>query len=399
MTSVLTRIFGPGNLDLVEEVVQDAMVRALEVWPYTGVPDRPIPWLVQAAKNRAINVLRRQRLWSEKVEDDLSAWQAEFAGAPEVTLHAGHFRDDVVAMLFMCCHPDIPGDGRAALALKAVAGFSVGEIARAFLAEESTVAQRIVRAKRRIRDQGLAFEMPGGTELHARLDTVLEVLYLWFNEGYLAHAGPDLMRIDLCEEAIRLGCLVAECPATDRPRSHALVSLMALQAARFPARMDSEGNILLLRDQERSLWDARLLRFGFDHLEQSSSGDEVSPFHVEAGIASCHAAAASYEETDWRRIVELYDELLRLKPSPLIALNRAVAASRLTGPRAAIEAIEPLQEEVRLRRYHLLPAVLADLWVEAGDRFEAARFYRQALAQPCSDPERRFLTQRLALLE
>jgi RNA polymerase sigma-70 factor (ECF subfamily) len=394
--AVLTRIVGPSNLDLVEEVVHDALVRALEVWPHGGVPADPRAWLVQTAKNRAINILKRQGTWSRKVQDVIDAWPTAAAPDPEALAASGPITDDVVAMLFMCCHPSIPRDGRVALALKAVAGFGVAEIARAFLAEEAAIAQRIVRAKRRVRDAAISFAMPEGPELETRLSSVLDVLYLWFNEGYLASEGPDLVRRDVCDEALRLARIVALVPVTDRPVTHALVALMALQAARFPARMDDEQRLLLLREQDRSRWDQALLGLGFAHLERSSSGDALSSYHLEAGIAACHAAAPSYQQTDWPRIVELYELLYRANPTPVVALNRAVARSRLVGPRRAIVEVTSLQQEPSLARYRLLPAVLAALWAEAGDLSEAANQYRRALALPCSEPERRFLAEGLA---
>ncbi len=395
MTAVLTRIFGPSNLDLIQDVVQDALVKALEQWPYTGVPRSPGAWLVQAAKHRAIDLLRRRTLLADKAEQLLREWEPS-EPPPDDGLGPPAFADDLLSMLFMCCHPAIPREGRVALALRTVAGLSVGEIARAFLAEEATVAQRIVRAKRQIRDQGIAFALPAPGDLPARLGSVLEVLYLWFNEGYLARAGADLVRRDLCEEAIRLVTLLTRHPPTDQPATHALLALLLFQAARFPARIDSEGDLLLLREQDRARWDRRLIHRGFRHLGRSAEGEEASRYHLEAGIAACHAAAASYADTDWAQIVDLYDQLHRQHPTPVVALNRAVALSRLHGPEAGLRALEPLRESPALARYALLPAVLAELWAEAGAPERAAALYRQALRGPCSEPERRYLQRRLA---
>lgn len=399
MVSTLTRILGSRNLDLAEDVVQDALVKAIECWPYAGIPDRPALWLVAAAKNRAIDLLRRQVTSRAKMDQILAELRPveDVAGAEAAALSRGVV-DDVLGMLFMCCHLSIPREARVALALRAVAGLSVAEIARAFLAQESTIAQRIVRAKRHIREQDVVVEVPHSGELVGRLDSVLEVLYLWFNEGYGAHEGTELVRTDLCDEAIRLARLLANHPATDRPTCHALLALMLLQAARFPTRIDGEGNLLLLRDQDRPQWDQRLVDLGLRHLERCAEGQEVGAYHLEAGIAACHATARSYEETDWWQIIDLYDHLYRVNPSPVVALNRAVARSRLLGPGVGIEEIEPIRNAQGLARYHLLPAVLAELWAEAGNPAEAARLYRQALGQPSSEPERRFLVKRLGLV-
>lgn len=397
MLSTLTRIFGPRSLDLVEDVVQEALLKALEQWPYTGVPGNPAAWLVQAAKNRAIDLVRHDAMRANRTAELLRQWAPPEQG-PEGWLTSHMIVDDLLSMLFMCCHPSLPRDGRVALALRSVAGLSVREIARAFLAQDSAVAQRIVRAKRQIRDEDIAFELPAAPELPERLDSVLEVLYLWFNEGYLAHGGAELVRDELCEEAMRLCTLLTQHPATDVPKCHALLALMLLQAARFPARMNGEGDLLLLRDQDRRQWDRRLMHLGLRHLGRCAEGSTISPYHLEAGIAACHARARNYEETDWREIVALYNHVQLLKPSPIVALNRAVALSRVAGPRAGIREVEPLRGDPALARYHLLPAVLAELWAEAGATDEATRLYREALAQPCSEPERRFLSRRLAEL-
>lgn len=391
IVSTLTRILGAHHVELAEDVAQDAMVKALEHWPYTGVPDRPAHWLVQAAKHRAIDLLRRRALFEEKIARAI----AEMEPIAESSEGPTDAPDDVLGMLFMCCHPSLAREARVVLALKSVAGLGVPEIARAFLADEAAIAQRIVRAKRQIREEGIVFEWPRGAQLLARVGPVLEVLYLWFNEGYGAHEGDALVRAELCEEAIRLAVRVAAHPETGSPSCHALVALMLFQAARLPARVDGEGNLLLLRDQNRSQWDARLVHLGLRHLERASAGDALSAYHYEAAIAACHATAPSYRETDWAQIVELYDRLHAIKPSPVVALHRAIASSRLAGPRAGIEAIEAIAGDPALARYPLLPAILAELHTEAGERDRALPLYRRALEGPCSKPQRRFLEMRL----
>jgi RNA polymerase sigma-70 factor, ECF subfamily len=401
MIATLVRIFGPRYIDLAEEVVQDALLKALQQWPYRGVPENPPAWLIQVAKNRALDLLRRETSLQGKSEEILRAFaaQEEFANRRFET-EAGRGRggeslDDTLGMIFMACHPAIPREGRVALTLKTVGGFGVSEIARAFLAREATIAQRLVRAKRLIRDEGITFDLPSQSEMSARLDSVLEVLYLLFNEGYTAHAGENLVRADLVEEAIRLGSLVIRHPATDQPKCHALLALMMFQAARLPARIGEGGELSLLAEQNRSLWDRKLIYFAYKHLERSAEGHEFSEYHLQAAIAACHTAATSYELTDWAEIVRLYDMLVALNPSPVVALNRAVALAKWRGPEAGIHAVEEISKHPALQHYYLLPATLGELWSEMGDAKKAADYYRQALDHPCSDPERRFLSKKL----
>jgi RNA polymerase sigma factor (sigma-70 family) len=397
MTAVLTRIFGAAHMGLVEDVVQDALVRALEVWPLAGTPANPSAWLIQVAKNRALDVVRRQAHFSTEIKHALLALQPESLGDADSAFVAGACADDVLAMLFLCCHPDIAFESRVALSLKVVAGLSTQEVARGLMTQEGTVAQRIVRAKQQIRNRAISLEMPLATELPRRLESVLEVLYLWFNEGHLARDGEALVRDDLCHEALRLARLVAAHPITATPQAHALAALMAFHAARLPARVGSEGELLLLRDQDRSIWDRNMLDQGFLHLAQCAQGLQASSFHFEAGIAACHAAAPAYEYTDWPTIVHLYGQLHAVNPSPVVQLNRAIAVSRLQGPGAGIALILPLLGDTRLARYHVLWAVLGELSLEAGALAEARTWFARALQAPCSAPERRHLQSRLLL--
>jgi len=401
MIATLTRIFGPLHIDLAEEVVQEALVKALQQWPYRGVPENPRAWLIQVAKNRALDLLRRETSLREKSEEIVRAFaaQEEFANRRIETERGGEslpeLFDDTLGMIFMACHPAIPREGRVALTLKTVGGFGVREIARAFLAKEPTIAQRLVRAKRLIRDEGVAFDLPSAAEMSARLDSVLEVIYLLFNEGYTAHAGENLVRADLAQEAIRLCSLVIRHPATNQPKCHALLALMMFQAARLSARMGEGGEISLLSEQDRSLWDRRMIYLAYKHLDHSAEGDEFTEYHLQAAIAACHAAASSYDLTDWAEIVRLYDLLVELNPSPVVALNRAVAVAKWKGPEAGIRAVEEISRHPAMQHYYLLPATLGELWSEMGDARKAADFYRQALNHPCSEPERRFLSKRL----
>jgi len=305
--------------------------------------------------------------------------------------------DDQLGLIFLVCHPSLAADARVALALKLAGGFSVGEIARAFLVQESTIAQRLVRAKRALRDCDAGFGMPPPVELAARLDSVLESLYLMFNEGYAATSGDVLVRDDVAAEAIRLTQLLADHPATTAPRVWALAALMLLHAARFPARVDTDGNLFLLRDQDRSKWNRQAISKGMRALDRASCGDEISAFHLEAGIAACHAVAASWHATDWPQILGLYDELLALTRSPVVAVNRAIALSRIEGPLSGLAALEAIPDRDTLDRYPLLPAVQAELWREAGGFDRAAACYQAAHGLARSTPEHNWLASRRAL--
>jgi RNA polymerase sigma-70 factor (ECF subfamily) len=307
--------------------------------------------------------------------------------------------DDQVGLLFLACHPELVPEARVALGLKLVGGFSVGEIARAFLAPDSTIAQRLVRAKRTLRDRDIDFGMPVGPELSKRLDSVLESLYLMFNEGYAATSGDALVREDVALEAIRLTRLVAQHRITGAPRAWALLALMQLHAARFPGRLGSDRSLLLLRDQDRTVWDAQRINEGLHALDRASAGDQLSAFHLEAGIAACHALAPSWDATDWPQILSLYDELVALTNSPVAGVNRAVALSRVEGPVAGLAALNELTDHPALARYVLLPAIVAELWREAGDAKRAEESYRAALTLARSTPERDWLERRLQSIE
>ena len=395
MVAWLTRIFGPAHLELAEEVVQDALVKALQQWPFSGVPDNPAGWLFKVARNGALDALRRSAFLRERASDIARELQERDSAADPP---AAGITDDELRMVFLCCHPDLPPDARVALSLKTVGGFSTAEIARAFLASESTIAQRIVRAKRTLREQHIAFDLPGLAQLTARLDSVLEVIYLIFNEGYSAHGGEELVRHDVCREAIRLGRSVAASTVGD-PAADALVALMAFQASRIPARINSAGEMVLLEDQDRSVWDQSLIRLGFTHFTRSATGDRITAYHVQAAIAAIHAVAPRAEETDWPRMLRLYDDLLQLNPSPVVALNRAVALARVEGPAAALAEVTRLEREPALAGYHLLPSVKGALLLESGRPREAAKAFREALRHPCSEPEKQLLIARLERCE
>jgi RNA polymerase sigma-70 factor (ECF subfamily) len=390
----LTRLLGAEYVALAEETVQEAMLRALQTWPYRGIPENAAGWLFRVAHNIAIDVVRRDKVFGGKTEGIVAELTRSGTIAPSEPDVEEQLRDDELRMIFMCCHPALARDASVALSLKTISGFSVREIARAFLADEAAIAQRLVRAKRQIRDQRLTLDMPAGAELAARLDSALEVIYFMFNEGYSAQAGADLIRQELCLEALRLGRLVASASIAT-PRVHALVALMALQAARLPARVDEAGDLVLLEDQDRSRWDERLIAVGFHHFDRSIEGSDVSEYHVQAAIAATHARAIDPHTVDWRLILDLYDQLLAINASPIVALNRAVAVARVRGAAAALAALAPIERDPKLRHYHLLLAVRGQLLLDLGRTGEAAEAFRAAIACGCTDPERRLLERRL----
>ncbi|MBI3207749.1 MAG: sigma-70 family RNA polymerase sigma factor [Candidatus Solibacter usitatus] len=381
MVAALTAIFGARHLDLAEDVVQEALVKALQVWPFQGIPENPQGWLIQVARRIAIDRLRREASLTAKLPELARMQRSDTA--PEL--------DDQLALMFLCCHPRIAAPARVSLTLKVAAGFSVGEIARAFLTTEDAVAQRIVRAKRQIRRENLSMELPAPEELPVRLDSVLESLYLLFNEGYSSSGGDSLLRSDLCEEAVYLTSLLTKLRA---PKVHALLALQLFHVARMNARTDASGELLLLEDQNRALWDRRLIDRAFLHLESSAAGNELTAYHLQAAIAAEHASAESLSTTNWGAIRELYEQLAECSVSPVVLLNRAVAISRHTGAQAGWDALQPLLRESTMSNYYLRHAVEAHL-LSRLERFGAAReAWRRALDCPCNAVERRFLERR-----
>ena len=388
----LLRVLGPSRLDLVEDVVQDAMLRAVRVWPTEGVPERPDAWVFQVARNLALDALRRHKV-AQRVERELAAWADASAEPPPPS---EGIADDTLRMMFTCSHPGVPPEARVPLVLKTVSGFGVPAIAAALLQKEGTISQRLTRAKAKLQADMVGFEVPSEQELPERLQLVLQVLYLMFNEGYRSHRGAELVQQDVVEEAVRLCALLLAHPATARPEVHALLSLMLLLGARLPARTDAAGELLTLREQDRALWDKDWLRGGFWHLQRSIGGAAMTAYHCEAAIASLHAAAADYAVTDWRRILAEYDRLLAIAPSPVVRLNRVVAVAKLHGVAAALPELAALQREAALQGFLLLPATAAQLHWELGEHDEAAVQLERALELPGSEPERRLLQRRLA---
>jgi RNA polymerase sigma factor (sigma-70 family) len=367
----LTRMLG--NVGRAEEIAQDALVTALEQWPRSGVPDSPGGWLMTTAKNRALDELRRRKLIERNQHAIANETPLMGTMGPEPEAAADEdIPDDFLRLTFIACHPVLSTEARTALTLRLLAGLSTAEIARAFLVPEATIGQRILRAKRTLAEAQIPFEVPRIEERVARLASVLEVLYLIFNEGYAATAGDDWMRPALCEDAVRLGRMLAELMPQEA-EVHGLVALMELQASRAGARTDAAGEPILLPAQNRGRWDQLLIRRGLAALERAHSlGGALGPYALQAAIAACHARAPTYADTDWHRIVALYDALAQLAPSPIVELNRAVAVSMAFGPAAALDLVDALAGDARLRTYHLLPSVRGDLLSKLG-RFEEAR--------------------------
>ena len=385
------------DIDAAEEIVQEAFEQALDHWPGTGTPDRPGAWLLTTARRRALDRLRRGRRAGARAE--ALAYEAALAATdevPDVTDPEG-IPDDRLRLIFTCCHPGLPADSRVALTLRLVGGLSTAEIARAFLVPEPTIAQRLVRAKRTIRDRALPYDVPEGPELVARLPAVLAVVYLIFNEGYAAHIGDALVRHDLCEEAIRLGQMLAEL-MPDEPEVLGLLALMELQASRAATRADADGNLVLLADQDRSRWDQARIARGLACLGRAGPMSHAGPYHLQAAIAAGHARAVSWVATDWSRIVELYAALAEVAPSPVVELNRAVAIGLAHGPAAGLTALDDIDASA-LRGYHLFPAARADFLRRLGRWTEAAAEYRRALELTDNAREQTFYATRLAACE
>jgi RNA polymerase sigma-70 factor (ECF subfamily) len=397
MVSTLTRIFGLDNLGLAEDVVQDAMLKALQQWSYGKMPTNPSGWIMQVAKNRALDILRRQTLFRKKEEEIGRSIQRESDPPDAAALFAeAEVKDDQLRMIFACCYPLLTRESQVALTLKTLCGLGVAEIARSFLTSEDTIAKRLARAKQKLREARVPFEIPVGEELARRSDSVLQVLYLLFNEGYNASQGQELIRWDLTSEAIRLSELLLEHPACNTPKSNALHALMLLHAARFPARVADDGGILLLQDQDRSRWNKTMVEWGLYYLNQSAAGKELSEFHLQAGIAACHTVAESYDSTDWKKILSLHDMLVELDDSPVFALNRAVAVAKVYGPEAGLKAVQEIQNNRPINRYYLLHAVLAEFNMELGQFRQAIDSFRQAHELTTVKSEQVFLANKLA---
>lgn len=397
MIAALVRIFGVGSVDLAEDVVQETLCRALEVWKYRPIPENPAAWLMAAAKNRAIDVIRRERTLRAFSPDIAHLLQSEWtlrATVDELFLD-DEIRDGELRMMFSCCHPKLATSAQMAVILKLLCGFSVAEIAGAFLASDAAIEKRLSRALAVLAASGTLFEVRGRRAIKARLPTVCRAVYLLFSEGYHSSRPESAVRDDLCREALRLSALLTEHPRTSGPRTHALAALCCLHAARLQARVDPEGSLVLLDAQDRSRWDRGLIARGLALLDLASTGTDLTEYHLEAAISAKHCLAESFESTDWAGIVDLYDILLRLRPSPVVALSRAVAVAHVEGPERALAEIERIPGSKALDRYRFLPAVLGELSARAGRFEDARRHFQRAIALTVSAAEERLYRGKL----
>ena len=395
MVATLTRIFGVENLALAEDVVQDAFCRALELWPFRGVPENPSAWLMATAKHRALDRLRRDRTARTFAPEAARLLEADAAPAVEELFGAHAIRDDQLRMMFSCCHPSLSETAQVALILHILCGFSVDEIAGAFMSTHSAIEKRLTRAKRALAGSKRLFEITDAADFAARLPAVHRALYLLFNEGYHGASPESAVRVELCREAMRLAALLFEHPLAATPATHGLAALLWLHAARLPARLDAAGQLSLLADQDRSRWDPELIAEGRRLLELSASGRELSEYHVEAAIAAMHVSAARVEDTDWAEIVALYDLLMGIRPTPVVALNRAIAIAQRDGPDRGLEEIVAIVDRDRLVGYPFYHAAAGELALRGGRGGVARQHFLVALALARNAMERRFLRQRI----
>ncbi len=400
VVSLLVKTLGVEHIQLAEDVVQEALARALKTWPYYGVPENPAAWITQTAKNLALDAVRRDQVFRRKQVDmfgSVHRWSGK-VGDEDFADFGREVEDAVLRLMFVCCHPIVPENSQPVLALKTICGFGVPEIAHALFLTDAAVNKRLTRAKEKLNEGEVSADLPVGEKLDERLNGVVKTIYLLFNEGYKANAGDKLVREDLCAEAIRLCSLLSSMPAGDKPRVHALLALMLFNSSRLSARMDSEGHILLLKDQDRSLWDKDMIRRGLVHLSQSAQGDELDTLHLQAAIAAIHCTAPDFASTDWLRILALYDHMLAIDPSPVIALNRAVAVGQVDGPAAGLAAVGQIANRTALEKYAPLHTVLADFEEQLGNHEIARKHLVRALTLTESEREIEFLNSKIESL-
>jgi len=398
MVAVLTKIFGAENLDLAEDVVQDSLIEAISQWQYKGIPENPSAWLFRVAKNKALNIINREKYKRQYSKEATHFLRSEWTAEPALNLlfSEQQIHDDQLRMIFTCCHPAIKPDSQIALALKTLCGFSIPEIAKAFLTTEENINKRLVRARQKIREDKIPFVVPQGIDLEKRLQTVLETIYLLFNEGYSASKGNEIVRYELCEEAIRLAEIITTDTAIQvKSNAYALQALMQLNASRFKARQDTEGNILTLEEQNRLLWNYGLMEKGFISLEKSIPANQISTFHILATISAYHCSASSYETTDWKAILGLYDNLLKIDNSPVVLLNRSVALSKVNGIAAAITELKKIEGSPSLKLYHLYYSTLGTLYIEVSQFKEAIPMLEKAISLAPLQAEKSLLQHKL----
>lgn len=398
LVTVLTKLFGPQNLQLAEDVVQDTLLKALNTWKINGLPDNPSAWLFTAARNKAVDTLRRQELHTQYTRSITPLLKSEYTLTPTVNelVNSDTIRDDQLRMMFVCCHPALSAEAQVAIILKTLCGFSVAEIAKAFVSSYDTIEKRLYRARQALRENKVVFELPLNTDLESRLENVLTAVYLLFNEGYNSTAHESLIRKDLMQEAIRLCELICNSSLVNHSPAQALLSLMYFTASRNDARLDAAGNILLLKQQDRTKWNRTLISKAIDCLGKSAaSGEAISKYHIEAGIAFEHAKAVTYTATNWQNILHYYDLLCQLFPTPVVSLNRAIVISELYGPKKGIHAIESIQNIAALKKYYLLPATLGELYWQQKNYDQAIHYFKEAMELTQSAAEKKLLEQKI----
>ncbi len=397
LVAVLTKLFGPQNLQLAEDVVQDTLLKAFSNWKINGLPKNPSAWLFTVARNKAIDTLRQQKRHSEFSKNIIPLLQSEYTLVPTVLeyINTNTIDDDQLRMMFVCCHPCLSSEAQVSLILKTLCGFSVGEIAKAFVTSYQAIEKRLYRARQSFKDNNVQFELPTNLELDKRLDSVLVSIYLLFNEGYNSTKHEDLVRNDLIAEAIRLCELICRSPIVKHSNSHALLALMCFTACRNNTRLDDDGNILLLKDQDRKRWNKQLIEKGIQHLDDASVGDSFSKYHLEAAIAYEHVSAKEYAHTNWKSILTCYNLLQQYYPSPIIALNRAIVIAELQGASKGIKAIDNIQDIDSLKKYYLLPATLGELYLQIKQPKKAAEYFLEAITLTQSSIEKKLLQQKL----
>jgi RNA polymerase sigma factor (sigma-70 family) len=397
LVAVLTKLFGPQNLQLAEDVVQDTLLKAFNNWKINGLPQNPSAWLFTVARNKAVDVLRQQKRKDEFSKGIAPLLQSEYTLVPTIQdiINTNSIEDDQLRMMFVCCHPSLSTEAQVALILKTLCGFSVTEIARAFVIGYDTIEKRVYRAKQNFRENNVQFELPSAAELNNRLDNVLIAVYLLFNEGYNSTQHNNLIRTDLMQEAVCLCELICRSSTVNHSGAHALMALIYFTASRNESRLDAEGNILLLQQQDRSKWNSALIQNGIHHLEVSAAGETISKYHLEAGIAYEHAKAAGYAATNWQNILQCYNLLCKLYPSPVVELNRAIVISELYGPSDGIKAIESITQLTSLKKYYLLPATLGELYLQLKQYDKARYYFLEAIALTHAASEKKLLQQKI----
>jgi RNA polymerase sigma factor (sigma-70 family) len=395
MVSYLTRIFGLDRLDLAEDVVQDTLCRALETWPVYGLPDNPSAWLMRVARNRALDLLRREEHFRYFTPELIHLLRLREELPAESPAFEKEIQDDQLRMMFSCCHPELSTEVQVTLILKILCGFSVSEIAHSLLTSKDAIEKRLGRARKLFRLSGTLVETSNASEVSERMEAVYQAIYLLFNEGYHSSQSKKTVREELCFEAIRLALLLSEHPEGEKPKTHALLALLCFHAARLPGRIDDDGGLIQLEIQDRSKWDRDLIGKGFQFLEKSSMGNEMSEYHLEAGIASLHCVSPTYEKTEWAKILDIYNLLFRLKPSPIVALNRAVASGNALGPEEGLAELNKIPDSARLKDYPFYPAAQGEFHLIAGRPKEAGKYFAIALKLARTPSEMKFFERKL----